>query len=112
EETSKINANCISEASGKQFTPQTDVSMNLWGLTPDIFDVLEKGFDDFLKTADLSKDEYLIPDVICATLRGKKASVRVYENSDRWYGITYREDLASVREAIGKLILQGAYEGI
>ena len=90
----------------------TPVSMNLWGLTPDIFDVLEEEYQKFLKTADLMKDEFFIPSVISTALTTGKATVRVYRNSDKWYGITYREDLAEVKEAIGGYIHDGLYKGI
>ena len=39
-------------------------------------------------------------------------TVKVYENDDKWYGITYREDLAEVKEAIGGYVNDGIYEGI
>ena len=90
----------------------TPVSMNLWGLTPDIFDVLEEEYDKFLKTANLMKDEFFIPSVISTALGAGKASVRVYRNPDKWYGITYREDLSEVKEAIGGYIHDGLYKGL
>lgn len=92
--------------------PKTPVSMNLWGLTPDIFDRLAHDYDIFLKTADLAKDEFCIPTVISDAKRDGVATIRVYHNTDRWYGITYREDLAGIQEAIGGLIRDGMYEGI
>lgn len=90
----------------------TPVSMNLWGLTPDIFDVLEEEYAKFLKTADLTKAEFFIPSVISTALSSGRATVRVYRNRDKWYGITYREDLAEVKEAIGGYVHDGLYEGI
>jgi len=99
------------EAEGK-FEHDVPVSMNLWGLTPDIFDILEEEFSAFLKNADLMKDEFFIPSVISKALETGKATVKVFKNADKWYGITYREDLAEVKEAIGGYINDGLYEGI
>lgn len=100
-------------AEGKVVLPSdTLVSMNLWGLTPDIFDVLEAEYAKFLKTANLQKDEFFIPSVISKALDEGKATVRVFSNTDKWYGITYREDLAEVKQAIGGYIDDGLYEGI
>ena len=41
-----------------------------------------------------------------------KASVRVYQNADKWYGITYREDLQEVKDAIGGYIRDGLYKNL
>ena len=90
----------------------TPVSMNLWGLTPDIFGILEEEYAKFLRTANLQKDEFYIPSVITAALSSGRATVKVYRNADKWYGITYREDLAEVKEAIGRYIRDGLYKGI
>ncbi len=87
----------------------TLISMNLWGLTPDIFDILETEYQKFLSKADLMKDEFLIPTVISKSINRYGTSVRVYKNTDKWYGITYREDLAEVKEAISEYIAQGLY---
>lgn len=90
----------------------TPVSMNLWGLTPDIFDLLEREYKKFLATANLMKDEFFIPSVISTGIEEGLAKVRVFENTDKWYGITYREDLQEVKDAIGGYIRDGLYQGI
>ena len=90
----------------------TPVSMNLWGLTPDIFGILREEYAKFLQNADLQKDEFFIPSVISKALEEGRATVRMFKNSDKWYGITYREDLAEVKEAIGGYVNDGLYEGI
>jgi hypothetical protein len=95
-----------------QLTPDTPVSMNLWGLTPDIFDILETEYEKFLNTADLLKDEFLIPLVISGAVDAGKATVKVYTNADKWYGITYREDLPEVKEAVNSYVADGLYDGI
>ena len=94
------------------FTKDVPVSMNLWGLTPDIFDILEEEFAAFLETANLMKDEFFIPSVISKALETGRATLKVFKNADKWYGITYREDLAEVKEAIGGYVNDGLYEGI
>lgn len=93
-----------------EFARDTKVSMNLWGLTPDIFDILEKGYADFKANANLLKDEYLIPIVIGDLLKENKATVKALSNKDKWYGITYREDLAEIKEAIAKMVADGLYD--
>jgi dTDP-glucose pyrophosphorylase len=113
-EFTKINPDASYEKDGYTytFTKDVPVSMNLWGLTPDIFDILDEEFSAFLANADLMKDEFFIPSVISKALETGKATVKVFKNSDKWYGITYREDLAEVKEAIGGYVENGLYEGI
>ena len=102
----------VVEGEKRYFAPDTPVSMNLWGLTPDIFEILDAEYAAFLANADLMKDEFFIPSVITHSLETGKATVKVFENTDKWYGITYREDLAEVKQAIGGYINDGLYEGI
>ena len=90
----------------------TVVSMNLWGFTPEIFDVLEAEFEEFKKTANLMKDEYLIPSVVDLMIKTGKATVKILRSSDRWYGMTYREDYETVKAAMKALCDSGAYDGI
>ena len=113
-EVTKINTDGSYEKDGEKIAlpATTPVSMNLWGLTPDIFDVLVEEYDKFIKTADLMKDEFFIPSVISKAVDSGKASVKVFENADKWYGITYREDLQEVKDAIGGYIHDGLYEGL
>lgn len=109
-EYTKIASDCSYE--DKILSKDTPVSMNLWGLTPDIFPFLEAEYKKFLQTANLLKDEFYIPLVISDAVHQGLASVKVYENKDKWYGITYREDLAEIKEAIGGYIQDGLYKGI
>lgn len=90
----------------------TLVSMNLWGLTPDIFGKLETAYKHFLKTANLEKDEIYIPSVISEMIEEGTASVKVFKTEDKWYGITYRADLDEIKESIGGYIKNGLYKGI
>lgn len=87
------------------------VSMNMWGLRPNFFTILENGFVDFLealKEEDL-KSEYLLPTIIGGLLAEKKLSVQVLESKDKWFGVTYKEDKVDVVNAIEKLIEAGVY---
>ncbi len=113
-EYTKINSDGTYEKDGYKytFTQDTPVSMNRWGLTPDIFEVLTEEFEKFKATANLMKDEFFIPSVISKALDDGRATVKVFKNADKWYGITYREDLQEVKDAIGGYIENGLYEGI
>lgn len=91
---------------------ESEVSMNMWGLTPDFFSVLESGFDRFLAEtpAENLKAEYLLPTIIGELLRTGQADVKVLQSHDKWFGVTYKEDKESVVRAVQELIAQGHYQ--
>ena len=90
---------------------ESEVSMNMWGLSPAFFDVLEKGFDVFLEKLDPEnlKGEYLLPTIIGDLLKEGKMKVEVRKSHDEWFGVTYKEDKPDVVAAIQKLIKDGVY---
>jgi len=112
-ERTKINSKgqfTEDEEEWTQLPMNARVSMNLWGFTPALFVELEKEFDLFLKTADLGKDECLIPAMVDKLIKSGTATVKAYTNRDKWYGITYREDKEEVQKAIKELCDNGLYK--
>lgn len=89
----------------------TQVSMNFWGFTPSIFSYLETGFEKFLKEqrGQDQQLEYPIPDVVDHLLKEKQASVSVLKSSEKWMGVTYREDKEHTKKGIAQLISLGVY---
>lgn len=87
------------------------VSMNMWGLTPEFIGILEDGFQEFLENLGdhCLKAEYLLPIIVDKLIKEKKASVKVLETRDKWFGVTYAEDKESVISAFGKLVEDGVY---
>ena len=93
------------EAYGKMLDCNSLVSMNMWGLTPDFLKQLEQGFEEFFeKTVPENplKSEYLIPIYIGELLEKGEISVKVLPTNDTWYGMTYKEDVALVKESFRK----------
>ena len=89
------------------------VSMNMWGLTPEFLDVLEDGFKEFFKKevpGNPLKAEYLIPIFIGELLEQGKMSVKVLKTNDTWYGMTYHEDVAAVKDSFKKMLESGVYK--
>jgi dTDP-glucose pyrophosphorylase len=87
------------------------VSMNMWGFTPEFIDELEANFVDFLsnvKEGDI-KAEYLLPDIVAKMLKENKATVKVLNSSDKWFGITYQEDKPKVKAFFKELAEKGIY---
>ncbi len=100
-------------ASGdRQLDADTTVSMNMWGLTPAFLDMLEAGFQAFFSAEaaeDPLKAEFLLPTFIGQLLAQEKVTVKVLSTQDKWFGVTYQEDRASVVDSIQSLIRAGAY---
>ena len=91
----------------------TTVSMNMWGLHPDFFDVLERDFSEFLQNLrNPEKDEFYLPFAIDRLIREEGVRCRVLHSPDRWYGVTYQNDAATVRNAIREMTEKGMYRGI
>ncbi len=95
----------------KALDADTPVSMNMWGLTPVFFEILESGFERFLNDtpAENLKSEYLLPTIIGDLLMEGKVSVKVLKSEDQWFGVTYKEDREAVMNAVRKLIENGVY---
>ena len=90
----------------------TLVSMNLFGFTGRMMDQLAARFPAFLQAAvpaNPLKCEYFLPTVVNQQLEEGSASVRVLPCEEVWHGVTYREDLQSVKDAIAELKKNGAY---
>ena len=83
------------------------VSMNLWGFGRSFLDEAERRFAGWL-TENLEQNplkcEYFLPLVVSELIGEKKAAVKVLRSTDKWYGVTYREDKPVVVEAIAKKI--------
>ena len=80
---------------------------------PSIFEYVEKDFVEFLKTLkNPLKDEFYIPFVVDNMIKRNQAQVKVLEPEEKWYGVTYREDLEDVKKAMQIKIDGGYYDGI
>ena len=101
------------EADGVKLDTESLVSMNMWGLTPDFLQTLETGFAEFFKEevpANPLKAEYLIPIYIGELLKKDQMSVKVLRTNDTWYGMTYHEDVAAVKESFRQMLAEGVYK--
>ena len=91
--------------------PESIVSMNFWGFAPGIFTVLERYFADFLRN-DAGEDitaECLLPVMVDHEMKVGRMEVSVLHSADKWFGMTYQEDRAIVREELKQLHREGVY---
>lgn len=104
---------CTALSNNDIFTIKKDtlVSMNMMAFTPNIFKYIETNFKLFLEENknDLSKCEYLIPDVLSKGIKENIFNVKVIPTNAKWVGVTYKEDKEEVVNYINKLILDGEY---
>ena len=92
--------------------PDTLVSMNLWGFTPSYIDECCERLAAFLDEnvpKNPMKCEYLLPTLVATLIDEGKADVKVIENEDKWFGVTYKEDKETVVKAFRNLIANGTY---
>ena len=95
----------------KELDPEGLVSMNFWGFTPDFIDELGTGFVKFLEKLDGNEmtAEYLLPTIVDQMIKEKRVDLTVLSSMDHWFGVTYKEDVPSVKEEFEKLIESGVY---
>ncbi|MBQ8857894.1 MAG: nucleotidyltransferase [Lachnospiraceae bacterium] len=87
-------------------------SMNMWGFSPEMLDILEENFVEFLQSipeGDIKK-EYLLPSIVDKQIQEGKAEVSVLETKDKWFGVTYKEDKPLVMASFKALVDAGVYK--
>ena len=90
--------------------PNTPVSMNMWGFTPEYFQYSEDAFRKFLQEKGQElKSEFYIPTLVNDLILAGKASCRVLDTPSKWFGVTYSEDRPAVVAKIQQLIDAGEY---
>ena len=92
-------------------TDDTTVSMNMFAFYPNLFQILKKDFDIFLRRdkINIEKDEFLIPDIVFDHIKKGDRTCEVIENHSVWKGITYKEDLIELKKYISHEIERGVY---
>ena len=93
-------------------TPDTLVSMNMFGFTARLLDALAEGFPKFLAEevpTNPAKKEYLLPTIVNQLLHEGKAQLKVLSSEDRWYGVTYAADKPMVVAALKEKTEAGLY---
>lgn len=88
----------------------TPVSMNFWGLKPNVFKYIKEGFREFLSEhGNELKSEYFIPLLINNNIVAGNIRTKVLKCDSPWFGVTYREDKPFVQQKIKDLLEKGEY---
>jgi dTDP-glucose pyrophosphorylase len=102
------------DGSIRELAPDTPVSMNFWGFSPDLLPEFQKYFDDFIKTfsADVKgqiKSECFIPKAVDYFIKQKIIKVKVLSADSNWFGVTYKEDREAAIKKLEGLTSSGVY---
>jgi dTDP-glucose pyrophosphorylase len=92
--------------------PNTPVSMNFWGFTPDYFQYSEDFFKTFLsdpKNQTNLKSEFFIPLMVDTLIKEGKATCEVLDTTSKWFGVTYPEDRPETVAKLAALHDAGQY---
>lgn len=102
----------VYEEDGRQIEIEENslVSMNFWGFSPRYFEQSEAYFKAFIQEhANELKAEFYIPYVVNKLIQEKKASVKVLESHDKWFGVTYQADKAVTIHQVKAFVEAGKY---
>lgn len=90
----------------------TVVSMNFWGFQLNMMQEIERRFTPFL-AENLPKNpmkcEYFLPLIPNQLIQEGKGTVRIIPTPEKWYGITYHDDLPALQSAVQRMKAQGLY---
>ena len=100
-----------SKESGEDMIDEdTLVSMNVWGFNQEMIHLLEKELEIFLKNmTKLDTKEFQLPSVVDDLISRRQLEILVGESHEKWHGITYRNDKASLVRGIEEKIRSGKY---
>lgn len=101
---------CVDRDSGITLATSTPVSMNFWGFRAGAGADFRAAFDAFLATqvpGDPLRAEFYLPWV--ANRLVDEPGIQVLDTPDRWFGLTYADDLPFVRDGLAALRRAGEY---
>ena len=85
-------------------------SMNLWGFTPSVIEIMRRQFERFLQYwgAD-TRQEFFLSTSVNAQIDLAVTSVRVLHAPDTWFGITHAADRDRSQDILRGRVAAGAY---
>lgn len=94
----------------KKLTGDEIVSMNMFAFKQSIFNKYWECYKSFLiNNGDDLISEFYLPSVVNELIKNKEGKVKILETNEKWFGLTYKEDKAIVKERISQLVKQGLY---
>ena len=102
----------VADGQRRELAADTPVSMNFWGFRRSMMRAFDERFEDFfheILPKNPLKAEYFLPWVTDKEMHAGHARVRVLPCEETWYGVTYREDLPRVQQAVAAMKAKGVY---
>ena len=86
------------------------VSMNFFGFTPKAFDYMTDYFNRFIsENASSPKAEVLLPNCAGEMVQKGIGTLKVFSTTEKWFGMTYREDRDTVKQNLALKTKEGVY---
>lgn len=86
------------------------VSMNLWGFSPTVTELMRRQFRRFLDRWGANPDaEFLLSTAINGQIQTGATTVTVLHSDADWFGVTHAEDRARARETLQRRVDGGHY---
>ena len=92
-----------------EISGNTPVAVNFFGLRKEFLHILEEEFDKFIHGEVTLTNEFLLPDILKNGISKSLFKLESKVSESKWIGMTYKEDLESVKEHINNLIERGEY---
>lgn len=109
EENDKIMAKSLQTGEVFEITNDTPVAVNFFGLRKEFLNILEEEFDLFIHGEITLNNEFLLPEVLKKCLDKSLIVLKSKVSPSKWIGMTYKEDLETVKNHINSLIERGDY---
>jgi hypothetical protein len=98
------------DGSPVELTGKEVASMNLWGFTPPVVELLTRQFERFLTYwGSDTQEECFLSTVVNAQIELEATRVRVIQAPDRWFGITHAADRHRSEAILRERVASGAY---
>lgn len=108
-EDGKFIARPLDGSSTFEVGVDTPVAVNFFALRKNFLDILSLEFDKFIHGEITLTSEFLLPDVLKKCISDGKINIKSQVSKSRWMGMTYKEDLVTVKNHINNLINEGEY---
>jgi len=93
-----------------RFSGDEITSMNLMGFTPSVFKFFKYYFEKFIQDHyNNFKAEFYLPEVVNDLVQSGAATVKVLNSTEKWFGITYKEDKVIAVKKLQELINKNLY---
>lgn len=93
-----------------ELTGQEIVSMNLWGFTPPVIELLRRQFRRFLEYwGSDTHEESFLSTMVAAQIELGTTNVRVLHAPDSWFGITHAADRGRSEAILRERVASGVY---